>query len=81
MANYINAPIAPIAGAISTLPFIYQSGSNSTLPNASVPTDYFYFNQVNNVASLISIDIVRAQIVLTQNALNLQGRLTMSHFD
>lgn len=58
-----------------------MSAGNSTNIYQTVPTIYGNFNQIKAAAALFSPDVVRLQIVLTQNILNLQGRVTLSVFE
>jgi len=78
--NAASTPGAPSASN-SELPFMWVSRGNSVNIYQTTPTEFAYFSQLNTISTLASPDIVRAQIVITQNMLNLQGRVTMSYFE
>jgi len=65
----------------NTLPFVSCSTSAVTLPFASVPAQWISWptNFKTSVASY-GIDAVRLTMNITQNALNIQGRMISSWF-
>lgn len=75
-----SAAALPTSATATELPFAWVSAGNSSFPYQTAPTNYATFNELKAISVASIPDACRVEIVLTQNQLNLQGRVTLSYF-